>query len=79
MCYCIILLISSGEWSSPVTTGNTPLPRRSFSFLKVNGSVIMFGGFNKYEGYLGDIYTLNINKMVNKRELGNTQYFFLSC
>ena len=68
---CIIFsnkcyFISSGVWSSPVTTGSTPPPCHGFSFLKVNGIVIMFGGYTEDDECLGDIYTLNIKNMVNK-------------
>ena len=65
MYYFIIFSISSGVWSSPVSTGSTPLPCSAFSFLNVNGTIIMFGG-DKDGGGLDDIYTLNINNMVNK-------------
>ena len=65
MYYFINFSISSGVWSSPVSTGSTPLPCSAFSFLNVNGTVIMFGGDND-GGRLDVIYTLNINNMVNK-------------
>ena len=58
----------SGLWSTPVTTGETPLPCFGFSFVKVNdATVILFGGYVD-AGFSNDLYTLDINNMVKRKQ-----------
>ena len=61
----LLYLSIAGVWSCPSTTGERPPPSLAFTFTAVDDRrAVMFGGFNKQQGCMNDVYIIDLSTMV---------------
>jgi hypothetical protein len=53
--------ISTRKWTELQCTGSIPSPRRSHAAILVDDVMYVFGGFSMDEGYLDDLYVLQLS------------------
>ena len=53
--------ISTRKWTELQCTGSIPSPRASHAAVLVDGVMYVFGGFSADEGYLDDLYALQLS------------------
>ena len=59
---------TAGVWSCPATTGNRPPPCLGLTFTAVDGRrAVLFGGYNREQGLMNDVFILDLSTMVNFR------------
>ena len=67
------MLLPTGKWSSPPTTGPRPPPCSNFSFTAINNhQAVLFGGYQPGCGQVNDCYLLNFESMVCSERCGRS-------
>lgn len=62
---CICTPHTAGAWTSPATTGERPPPCSGFSLTSIGQwKAIMFGGYNKDQGFMNDVFIIDLQSMV---------------
>ena len=56
---------TAGVWSCPATTGDRPPPCHGLTFTTVDDKrAVLFGGYNKDQGFMNDVFIIDLSTMV---------------